>query len=283
MRRAEIKRKFDEIVAFAEVEKFLDTPVKRYSSGMYVRLAFAVAAHLEPEILIVDEVLAVGDAQFQKKCLGKMQDVAGKDGRTVLFVSHNMVAIRSLCTRGIYLKSGNRQFDGPIEETIANYLDEGASTVGEIAWDNIDTAPRDDAMRLLAVRVRSEERITSSVFLDQPIKVEIDYETLEPDLFASVSIHLHIMGTCAFVGGPTSSIHPRGSHRAICTIPANLLNNGTYHVTVFLITNTTNLRVIQRDAITFDVNETGRVEYLGEMIGAVRPNLEWSLIHLNLA
>ena len=278
MSRAEIRKKFDEIVAFAEVEKFLDTPVKRYSSGMYVRLAFAVAAHLEPEILIVDEVLAVGDAAFQKKCLGKLQDVAGKDGRTVLFVSHNMVAIQSLCSRGFYLTSGSLRMDGPIDQIIDTYLGEGVATVGEIRWENSAVAPPDAAMRLLAVRIRSDEKITSSVYIDQPVLVEIDYETLEADLFASVSIHLHIMGTCAFVGGTLSSIHPRGSHRAICTIPANLLNNGTYHVSVFLITNTTNLRVIKRDAISFSANEKDREEYLGEIIGTVRPNLQWSLV-----
>lgn len=123
MGRSEIKRKFDEIVAFAEIEKFLDTPVKRYSSGMYVRLAFAVAAHLEPEILIVDEVLAVGDAQFQKKCLGKMEDISKNQGKTVLFVSHNMASLKSLCDKGIYLKSGMVNFAGNIQDTINQYLD----------------------------------------------------------------------------------------------------------------------------------------------------------------
>src|SRR5690242_6170159 len=122
MTRAEIRRKFDEIVAFADIERFLDTPVKRYSSGMSVRLAFAVAAHLEPEILVVDEVLAVGDAEFQKKCLGKMGEVAALDARTILFVSHNMAAIESLCTRCIYLESGQVKFDGPTPEAIREYL-----------------------------------------------------------------------------------------------------------------------------------------------------------------
>jgi lipopolysaccharide transport system ATP-binding protein len=126
MSKAEIKKKFDEIVDFAEVEKFLDTPVKRYSSGMYVRLAFAVAAHLEPEILIVDEVLAVGDAQFQKKCLGKMDEV-GKEGRTVIFVSHNMTAIKALCNKGILLANGSIEFNGDIENCVKQYLAESLS------------------------------------------------------------------------------------------------------------------------------------------------------------
>jgi lipopolysaccharide transport system ATP-binding protein len=133
MAKAEIKRKFDEIVAFAEVEKFLDTPVKRYSSGMYVRLAFAVAAHLDPEILVVDEVLAVGDSQFQAKCLGKMQDIARNEGRTVLFVSHNMSAVRSLCHRGIVLESGQKQFEGTALEAIAFYSRHSSSVAGA-AW-----------------------------------------------------------------------------------------------------------------------------------------------------
>ncbi len=127
MGRSEIKRKFDEIVAFAEIEKFLDTPVKRYSSGMYVRLAFAVAAHLEPEILIVDEVLAVGDAQFQKKCLGKMEDISKNQGKTVLFVSHNMASLKALCDRGIYLKSGMVHFTGNIQDTVNQYLDSSSA------------------------------------------------------------------------------------------------------------------------------------------------------------
>jgi lipopolysaccharide transport system ATP-binding protein len=277
MHRVEIKKKFDEIVAFAEVAKFLDTPVKRYSSGMYVRLAFAVAAHLEPEILVVDEVLAVGDASFQKKCLGKLQDVAGKEGRTVLFVSHNIMAIRSLCSRGILLKAGILHQDGPIDKAIETYLEEKSDAVGEVTWNDPRSAPRDNAMRLAAVRIRSEGEITSSVFIDEAVNVEIDYETLEAELFASVAIHVHILGTCAFVGGPASSTHGLGLHRAICTIPANLLNNGTYHVSCFLITNTTNIRVIKRDVITFDVHEKEREEYMGEVMGTVRPNLEWSV------
>ena len=276
MSRREIHRKFDEIVAFSEVEKFLDTPVKRYSSGMYVRLAFAVAAHLEPEILIVDEVLAVGDAQFQKKCLGKLQDVAGKDGRTVLFVSHNMLAIRNLCSRGLFLKSGTLRFDGKMEAAIEAYLGEEQASTGEVSWAKAASPPGDEAMKLLAVRVRSEGQITSSVYIDRAVEIEIDYETLVADLFATVSIHLNIMGACAFVGGPPSFIHPRGAHRAVCTIPASLLNNGAYHVSVFLITNVTHLRVVERDVITFSVEEKDRVEYLGEVIGAVRPKLEWA-------
>ena len=140
MSKAEIKRKFDEIVAFSEVEKFLDTPVKRYSSGMYVRLAFAVAAHLEPEILIVDEVLAVGDAQFQKKCLGKMQDVSTQGGRTVLFVSHNMAAVVTLCQRVCWLKGGHLNSTGEARSIVQDYLLDGAGEIGQFA--KLESIPR---------------------------------------------------------------------------------------------------------------------------------------------
>ena len=140
MTRAEIDRKFDEIVAFSEIEKFLETPVKRYSSGMYVRLAFAVAAHLEPEILLVDEVLAVGDAAFQKKCLGKMGDVA-KEGRTVLFVSHNLIALRSLCPRAIWLERGKISDEGPSSDVVANYLKLQDTDIYEQKWNDMVSAP----------------------------------------------------------------------------------------------------------------------------------------------
>src|SRR5579864_4601415 len=153
MTRHEIRRKFDEIVAFAEVEKFLDTPVKRYSSGMYVRLAFAVAAHLEPEILIVDEVLAVGDAQFQKRCLGKMKEVASGDGRTVLFVSHNMQAVSTLTQRSILLKKGRVAAAGATADVISTYLQEGGSTPDMI----YTTAPSNDRPRITRVEVRTSE------------------------------------------------------------------------------------------------------------------------------
>lgn len=157
----EIKRKFDEIVAFAEVEKFLDTPVKRYSSGMYVRLAFAVAAHLEPEILIVDEVLAVGDAQFQKKCLGKMKDV-GEQGRTVLFVSHNMVSVKALCTKGILMKRGVLFAEDNINEIVQLYQEGGVSFLTEQNWEIGVNAPGNDRIRMKRAAVYAEGKPSSA-------------------------------------------------------------------------------------------------------------------------
>jgi lipopolysaccharide transport system ATP-binding protein len=281
MTRVEIRKKFDEIVAFAEVEKFLDTPVKRYSSGMYVRLAFAVAAHLEPEILIVDEVLAVGDAQFQKKCLGKMQDVTGKGGRTVLFVSHNMSAVRTLCGRGICLEAGSIRFAGRINEAVDSYVASSIEQSGAAVWSSPTNAPGDDALRLRAVRIRSEGEVSASAWIDREIQIEIEYETLKPGLNATVSFHLHSQGTCAFVGGPASTIHNEGTYCAVCTIPGNLLNDGVYSVTVFLITDTTNLRVIKREVVSFSVHDRERSEYLGKIIGMVRPQLSWNTASLS--
>jgi lipopolysaccharide transport system ATP-binding protein len=181
MGKEEIKRKFDEIVAFAEVEKFLDTPVKRYSSGMYVRLAFAVAAHLEPEILIVDEVLAVGDAQFQKKCLGKMEDV-GKEGRTVIFVSHNIATVTTLCQRAIWLVNGQVNSDGNAEQITSKYLTYGAEHSGEVIITN-----KSENQRFWFKKVSlldAKENVSSVFDVREPIKVCLEYELAEYYLFS---------------------------------------------------------------------------------------------------
>jgi lipopolysaccharide transport system ATP-binding protein len=179
MKRAEINRKFDEIVAFAEIEKFIDTPVKHYSSGMYVRLAFAVAAHLEPDILLVDEVLAVGDASFQKKCLNKMQS-AGEGGRTVLFVSHNMSAITRLCNRAILLDEGRIVQDGSTHDAVSTYLQSGVGTTAAREWPDISRAPGNEVARLRAVRVRTEDgAVSEAVDIRRSVGIEIEYEVLE--------------------------------------------------------------------------------------------------------
>jgi lipopolysaccharide transport system ATP-binding protein len=181
MRKVEIDRNFDEIVAFAEVAKFIDTPVKFYSSGMYVRLAFAVAAHLEPEILIVDEVLAVGDARFQKKCMNKMQDV-GQQGRTVLFVSHSMQSIMRMCDRTILLEHGKVIADGPSHQVISTYLGKGTGSSGERVWPDIQTAPGKDITRLRAVRVCNAQGETiDSVDIREPVCLEMEFDVLKAD------------------------------------------------------------------------------------------------------
>ncbi|MGH7773113.1 MAG: polysaccharide ABC transporter ATP-binding protein, partial [Candidatus Binatia bacterium] len=200
MRKAEIARKFDEMVAFAEVEKFVDTPVKRYSSGMYLRLAFAVAAHLESEILVVDEVLAVGDASFQKKCLGKMGEV-GRSGRTILFVSHNMGAITRLCNRALWLDGGRLRASGDVDEVLAGYLSSGANAEGEMRFsEDLNNCPGSEYVRLSAVRVRNHERAVANVLdVRFPFSVEMDYHILRPS--ANLRLGLRILthdGTVVF-------------------------------------------------------------------------------------
>lgn len=289
MSRVEIKRKFDEIVAFAEVERFLDTSVKYFSSGMYVRLAFAVAAHLEPEILIVDEVLAVGDAQFQKKCLGKMQDISGKDGRTVIFVSHHMGTIAALCTKGIYLKKGRIDFTGSSQETIERYINDGSHDQGECLWPTVEEAPGSERLRFRAVRIISEGKTAAEVPIDKEVHVEIDFINQVVGTRVCPSIHVfdHLGTTVlATANFPSASLEPdpwfdrpspTGLYRTRCTLPANFLNEGKYRVSVFLHTNVTHVEARVDDAVAFTVHETGemRREYSGPWGGVVRPKLGW--------
>ena len=236
MHRKEIERKFDEIVAFSEIEKFLDTPVKYYSSGMYVRLAFAVAAHLEPEILLVDEVLAVGDAQFQKKCLGKMGDVA-KGGRTVLFVSHNMQAVRSLCNEAFLLDAGGLVSRGDAQSIIREYMASQSLSKGEVVWDP-ETAPGNSEARLISIRVLSGAgEVQESSPSDQDIIIEMSF--LTQDLNKALCVGFDLItpdGTTIFRSYQTDLpfeewlvVH-KGMNRWKCIIPAGLLNAGEYYV-----------------------------------------------------
>jgi lipopolysaccharide transport system ATP-binding protein len=289
MKRREIDAKLDEIVKFSEIEKFLDTPVKRYSSGMYVRLAFAVAAHLEPEILLVDEVLAVGDAAFQKKCLGKMGDVA-KEGRTVLFVSHNMVSLQSLCDRGILLESGSIKMDGEITVAIGRYLQSNKTQSGEISWSSQMTAPGDHQARLKAVQVVQNNKITPEVDIDKEFRVEVDYWNLRPESRRVVSIHIiNSMGVTILTSSNMNSVcitpdpwfsrpYPTGLFRTTCIIPGFLLNAGMYSISVFInVGGASDTIIFQKEILSFTVRETGamRDEYLGEWLGVIRPRLDW--------
>jgi lipopolysaccharide transport system ATP-binding protein len=286
MRKNEIERKFDEIVDFSGVEKFIDTPVKHYSSGMYVRLAFSVAAHLETEILLVDEVLAVGDAAFQKKCLGKMDDVA-RAGRTVLFVSHNMVAVESLCQRAVLLNEGKIEEDGHPDQVVTRYLQESyfASAQTEKVWDDLSLAPGNDKVRLHRVCVHPEtgspsERIT----MRTPILLEFEYWNLVPDRYIGINIHLLAdQNIVAFASSTTKEPawqgrpFPAGLFKTTCRIPGDLLNSGLHRI---------RLRVVERgqfildyqDVLTFEVGDSveRRGKYYGKRAGIVRPLLDWS-------
>ena len=237
MSKIEIKRKFDEIVAFAEVEKFLDTPVKRYSSGMYVRLAFAVAAHLEPEILIVDEVLAVGDSAFQKKCLSKMDNVA-QEGRTVIFVSHNMQAIQSLCKTALHLRSGKIINRGESKLVVNNYLADFNKTKSEMIWSE-ENAPGNEEAKLTAIKVYSESNNSESGIYSSKEDLFVNLELIINKIDSALCIGFDLInseGTVLLRSYQTDLDSDRwipliiGKNNFICKIPASFLNSGIYYV-----------------------------------------------------
>lgn len=288
MKRREIDEKFDDIVKFAEVEKFLDTPAKRYSSGMYVRLAFAVAAHLEPEILLVDEVLAVGDASFQKKCLSKMQSV-GEEGRTVLFVSHNMPAITRLCPRTILLDAGSVMHDGPSPQVVSTYLRSGIGTTAAREWPDINKAPGNDIVRLLAVRVRTEEgEIADVVDIRKPVGIEMEFEVLEAGHVLIPNYHFfNEEGINVFIANDHDpkwqrNPRPRGRYSSTAWIPGNLLSEGTMIVGAAISTmDPVKVHFYERDAVAFQIvdsldGDSARGDYAGPFPGVVRPLLRWS-------
>jgi lipopolysaccharide transport system ATP-binding protein len=280
MKRAEIERKFDEIVAFAGIEKFLDTPVKHYSSGMYVRLAFAVAAHLDPEILLVDEVLAVGDAEFQKKCLGKMGDVA-RGGRTVLLVSHNMGAVSRLCERALWLDSGRIVEMGPTYEVIQDYLDISASATG--TWVNPSTYETEPEIKLLSASITNGEGVQAgSVRFDESFGLEIYYEVVIPGRSWSLVFRVSdSSGTPVFTSWDTdsgSSGKPAeaGRFRAICHVPAKLLRPGTYSVTLGTYAPHARMFDIHEHLFHFEVSALGYAMNVNRW-GIITPVLEWSI------
>jgi len=289
MSRVEIRRKFDEIIAFAEIEQFVDTPVKRYSSGMYVRLAFAVAAHLDPEILVVDEVLAVGDAKFQKKCLDKMDD-AGRTGRTVLFVSHNMQAVTRLSSRCVLLTAGKVALDGAPHEVATAYLTSGVGSSAERTWSDVDTAPGDDVVRLTAVRVRSESGVlVTAIDIRQSVGVELEYEVLEPGhVFDAHFCLRNEDGVLLFVSLDVDPVwrrrrRPVGRYVSTGWIPGNLLAEGCMSVDAHMVTlmpEALHFRV--RDAVGFRVvdcleaGDTARGDYPRPIPGVMRPLLRWT-------
>lgn len=284
MKRAEMSRRFDEIVDFAEIEKFLDTPVKRYSSGMYMRLAFSVAAHLEPDILLVDEVLAVGDAKFQNKCLGRIGEVA-QEGRTVVFVSHNMAAIQRLCNKTILLTNGKLTALGPTRSIIRQYLDRGVIAMHERRWDDPSVAPSSSSSRLQGVKVSTlASGPTSEIRDDVELNLEIDFVVLKPNAKLGTTVVLYNQeGTCIF-----SSINNRdgwsktplapGLYRSTCRIPGHFLAEGRYSVTI-IIWEDRYLNSYQASSVVeFDIHDTGaaRGDFTGRMEGVVSPLLDWS-------
>ena len=289
MKREDIRRKFDDIVVFSEVQKFIDTPVKHYSSGMYLRLAFSVAAHLDPDVLIIDEVLAVGDAAFQRKCLNQMQ-IVGEIGKTVLFVSHNMPAITRFCKRAIVIDNGNIVDDGPAAEVVMRYLGMGGGdAVGGKVWNEKDDAPAGSHARLLAVRICSENGETlHSVDIRRPFGVEATWEVVRDGL--SMSPHFSITNqenqrvfvTIDLDPNWRGKNRPRGAYTSTAWVPGNLMAEGIFYVTVHILGSqeqTAQLSV--HSALSFQVVDTlegdsARGDYGKDFPGVVRPLLKWT-------
>jgi lipopolysaccharide transport system ATP-binding protein len=288
MRKTEIQRKFDEIVDFSEIEQFIDTPVKYYSSGMYVRLAFAVAAHMEAEILLIDEVLSVGDVAFQRKCLGKMGEVAG-GGRTIIFVSHNMHTVTRLCDRVLMLDHGRLAADGPSAQVVHQYLSSGVGTSAAREWTDAQRAPGNEIARLNSVSVRDESgAISESIDIRRPVLLRMRYEALTDDHPLVPLFVLHNdEGVCVFAthghatrwrGVPKK----RGMYEATATIPGNFLAEGMFVALAAVVTQTPwMVHAEEPDAVAFQVvgtldPDSARGDFGKHMPGVIRPVLEWN-------
>jgi lipopolysaccharide transport system ATP-binding protein len=288
MKKWEIDSKFDEIVEFSGIEKYIDTPVKRYSSGMYVRLAFAVGAHLESEVLIVDEVLAVGDMQFQKKCLNKMQDI-GEHGRTVIFVTHNMQAITRLCQRALFLDKGKLVADGPAHQVVSTYMQTGFNTQAAKEWLDSKTAPGDDMVRLRAVRVRNiEGEVREVIDIRQAFAVEMEFDILQDGVVFTPNFEFRndagLVIFEVFDLDPDWRMRTRsiGRYRSTAWIPGNLLSEGTMFVNSCGVSfEPHRLRFKEEEAVAFQIvdsldGDAARGDFTGEMLGVVRPMLKWT-------
>ena len=289
MTRKEVSNKFDEIIEFSGGESFIDSPVKRYSSGMQVRLAFAVAAHLEPEILLIDEVLAVGDAEFQKRCLGKMKDTANA-GKTVIFVSHNMTSISRLCDRAILLENGNLVEDGLSSEVISHYLHKSGSGKNSRVWD-INNAPGQEGVKLLSVELESDQD-SEDIWLNStsPIKIKINYHVSNPPLKMRCAAMIFTQGICAFsTFEPKEREHQhRGNYQAQVEIPSNLLIEGEHSINISIFGSKGHkLRYVDyKDALGFHVKDeidgtSSRGDYTQNVMGIVHPLLNWSSMYQN--
>ncbi|MFY7828782.1 MAG: ABC transporter ATP-binding protein [Flectobacillus sp.] len=282
MKRDEIKKHFDAIVDFAGVEKFLDTPVKRYSSGMYVRLGFAISAHLEPEIMIVDEVLAVGDADFQRKCLGKMKD-ASTSGRTILFVSHNLTAVQGLCNKAMYMQKGQLIQMGETNLIMSNYLSQIQKTDLQVSYTHPNEAPGNDRVRLKSVKL-VPNYLDNQNHLDVRTSFKIQIEFWNYIEHANLNISLHVnslTGECIFNIGTPSLKFEKGIISAECEIPSDFLNDGSYSLSFMIVKDTASVIYNFEEALIFEIEDyrEGTVWY-GKWPGYVRPKIEFPIMQL---
>ncbi|HEX8332136.1 MAG TPA: polysaccharide ABC transporter ATP-binding protein [Segetibacter sp.] len=280
MSRTEIREKFDEIVAFAEVENFLDTPVKRYSSGMYVRLAFAVAAHLEPEVLVVDEVLAVGDSQFQKKCLGKMNEVSRGEGRTVLFVSHNMAAVKQLCNKAIVLNKGNVIFKGSAIEAVDFYQNLGGSASSFIHTEGVDSALGNELIKIFRFEVTPLKG--ESISISSGLSFSLQFFNFKENINLDVTFELRTLDEVtvfhhgAFVSSQANS--KLGFYTVTGTLPPHLLNAGSYKFNLLFGENQRYILYSLNDIVQFEVLNESFGNNNSILPGVIRPNITYSVV-----
>jgi lipopolysaccharide transport system ATP-binding protein len=280
MRKDEVRRKFEEIVAFSGVEQFIDTPVKRYSSGMYVRLAFAVAAHLEPDILIVDEVLAVGDADFQKKCLGKMRDVSQSEGRTILFVSHSMQAVNNLCDKGLWLDKGKVKEYGEVSGVVNKYLVGVQQYKLKQSWDSPTDAPGNEMIRMKSVEL-VPHLLSPNTPLDirTPLTVKFQFWNLMDDVWLNTGLILFsYSGECIFDLLSPPAYCKKGLVEGECNIPGDFLNDGSYYFSISIAKDTSIPLFNFEECLSFDLEDyRGNTQYFGKWWGAVRPKFPYRL------
>ncbi|MFD2939577.1 ABC transporter ATP-binding protein [Flavobacterium notoginsengisoli] len=286
MTKKEISSKIDEIIEFSGCERYIDTPVKRYSSGMTVRLAFAVAAFLEPEILVIDEVLAVGDAEFQKKAIGKMQDISKGEGRTVLFVSHNMAAVKSLCNRGIVLEHGKVVFEGEVDDCIDEYLKSG-NTNAHKKWDINEQQPADFIRLLEAKVIDVDDRVTFNHLIVNDIKIEFTYEILKDNQMFTHGLNLfntqgvHILSSHDKDSESLEKPLKIGVHKKTITLPGKILAEGTYSCSFAImryspfVVELHEMEVVGFNILEIKSDKTMRGDYSGRFPGLIRPLLKW--------
>ena len=285
MSKAEVSRKLDEIIDFSGCERYIDTPVKRYSSGMTVRLGFAVAAHLDPEILVVDEVLAVGDAEFQKKAIGKMQDVSRGEGRTVLFVSHNMTAVQNLCKTGLLLENGSISYSGKIDDVINHYLTDSIQTCRKTPW-SADNAPSMNGISLLSAEITNPEEV---LYAGDPIRLKFVFASKEfhPAEYNVTFLLKDEMDNFLFEASTafssrTTQKTDKGIYIAEAEIPSGLLNEGTYRIwRVFFVKDKVTLQFYYDNALSFELKRQDRdaFGYQGSKMGLIRPNVSWKMTY----
>lgn len=284
MGKEEIRSKFDEIVAFSGIENFIDTPVKRYSSGMYVRLAFAVAAHLEPEILIVDEVLAVGDADFQKKCLGKMREVTHTEGRTILFVSHSMQAITKLCDKALWLHKGKMQEIGEVAGVVDKYLAGTQQLKLKQEWATPEEAPGNDLIRFKSVEL-IPQRPSPEAPLDirTPLTVRFQFWNMTDDIILNTGLHLFTYGDECIFDVPSPAMRcDKGLVEGECSIPGNFLNDGSYYFSIIIVRDTSVEVFYYEECLSFEVEDyRENIQWYGKWWGAVRPKFPFRLRQKN--